>query len=132
MSATRRCTACSISLNLAPVRLFMRLAINLRLVLALALGLALTVLCLSFTSGPASTKAQSAELHVCLAGCPYASVQAAVDAANDGDMIKVATSIYNDIHVRPRNDVTTTGVVTQIVYVSKTVTIQGGYTTTNW
>jgi len=34
--------------------------------------------------------------------------------------------------VRPKNDITTTGVVTQVVYVSKTVTMRGGYTTTNW
>jgi len=44
----------------------------------------------------------------------------------------VAAGTYTDVHVRPRNDVTTTGLVTQVVYISKTLTIQGGYTTTNW
>jgi hypothetical protein len=32
----------------------------------------------------------------------------------------------------PRADVTSTGVVTQVVYISKTITLRGGYTTTNW
>jgi hypothetical protein len=57
----------------------------------------------------------------------YASVQAAVDAAVSGDEIRVATGVYTDVHIRPRHDFTTTGVVTQTVYVSKTVTIRGGY-----
>lgn len=55
-----------------------------------------------------------------------------MDAASDLDLIKVAAGTYTDVHVRPRNDVTTTGVVTQVVYVSVTLTIEGGYTTTNW
>jgi hypothetical protein len=55
-----------------------------------------------------------------------------VDAAGDDDVIKVATGTYTDVHVRPRNDITTTGVVTQVVYLTKTLTIGGGYTTTNW
>ena len=76
--------------------------------------------------------APAAELHVCPSGCAYSSVQAAVDAANDGDVIKVAAGTYTDLSVRPRNDVTTTGVVTQVVYISKTVTIRGGYTTADW
>jgi uncharacterized repeat protein (TIGR01451 family) len=59
-------------------------------------------------------------------------VQAAVDAASDGDIIKVATGTYTDMHVRPRNDITTTGVVNQVVYLTRTLTIAGGYTTTNW
>lgn len=63
---------------------------------------------------------------------PCASVQHAVDVSAPGDEIRVASGTYIDLHVRPRNDVTTTGVVTQVVYVSKTVSIRGGYTTTNW
>jgi hypothetical protein len=55
-----------------------------------------------------------------------------VDAAGDGDVIKVAVGTYSGVEVRPRDDFTTTGVVTQVVYISKTVTVQGGYTPTNW
>jgi hypothetical protein len=76
--------------------------------------------------------AYAAELQVCLSGCPYASIQDAVDAASDGDVIMVAAGTYTGVNVRPRNDITSTGVVTQLVYISKTITIQGGYTTTNW
>ena len=65
-----------------------------------------------------------AELRVCPSGCAYSSIQAAVDAANDGDVIKVAQGTYTDIHVRAG--------ITQVVYISKTVTLQGGYTTSNW
>jgi parallel beta-helix repeat protein len=72
------------------------------------------------------------ELHVCPSGCDYASIQAAVDAASSGDTIKIATGIYTDTHVRPRADITTTGTVTQIVHISKTVTLQGGYSPTDW
>jgi len=59
-------------------------------------------------------------------------VQHAVDTAHPGDEICVAAEPCADLTVRPRGDVTTTGVVTQVVYVSKTVTIRGGYMTTNW
>jgi parallel beta-helix repeat protein len=71
--------------------------------------------------------AHAAELHVCPSGpptCDYASVQAAVDAAGEGDVIKVAAGTYTDIHVREG--------ITQVVYISETVAVQGGYTTTNW
>jgi len=43
----------------------------------------------------------------------------------------VAAGTYNDVHARPRNDIETTGVVTQVVYISRTVTVRGGYTTAN-
>jgi hypothetical protein len=115
------------------------------LFVTLALGLSLTfaLLWILGTQSPSSVAAASAvhikalnaptaELHVCPSGCAYSSVQVAVDAASDGDIIKVATGTYTDVHVRPRNDITTTGVVTQVVYLTKTLTIEGGYTTTDW
>jgi hypothetical protein len=107
--------------------------------LALLSGLILALAILVVPSGPASpVKADPTVLYVALGGdcgeaspC-HATIQAAVDAAATGAMIKVASGVYTDVHVRSRHDVTTTGLVTQVAYVSKTVTIQGGYTTANW
>jgi parallel beta-helix repeat protein len=65
----------------------------------------------------------AAELRVC-ATCTYTTVQSAVDAANDGDVIKVATGVYTGVQARDG--------VMQLVYVSKTVIVRGGYITTNW
>lgn len=47
-----------------------------------------------------------------------------MDAADDGDVIKVASGTYTGVSAREG--------VTQVVYISKTVTVRGGYTTTNW
>ena len=72
-------------------------------------------------------KAALAELRVCPAGpptCDYASIQEAVDAAVSGDVIKVATGAYTNMNNH--------GGLAQVVYVSKTVTIRGGYTTDDW
>ncbi len=51
-------------------------------------------------------------------------MQDAVDAANEGDIVKVAEGTYTGVSSREG--------VTQTVYLSKTLTIQGGYTTSNW
>jgi hypothetical protein len=56
---------------------------------------------------------------VCPSGCTYATIQAAVDAATCGDIIKVAEGTYTDVHQREG--------ITQVVYITKSVTIQGGY-----
>ncbi|MGD2146648.1 MAG: right-handed parallel beta-helix repeat-containing protein, partial [Anaerolineae bacterium] len=72
-------------------------------------------------------KHPAGELHVCLSGpptCNYATVQEAVDNAEWGDVIKVAEGVYTDVHAREG--------ITQVVFINKTVTIRGGYTTTNW
>jgi hypothetical protein len=61
----------------------------------------------------------------CGAASPcHATVQAAVDAASAGDVIKVAQGTYTDVHVRDG--------ITLVVYVDKSVTIRGGFTTANW
>ena len=62
----------------------------------------------------------------------YSTIQAAVDAADHpDDVVKVAAGTYTDVHARPKNDFLANGNVTQIVYINKTVTIRGGYTTAN-
>ncbi len=64
-----------------------------------------------------------AELHVCPT-CPYTNIQSAVDAANPGDTIKIAAGTYTGVQTR--------GGVSQLVQISKAITILGGYTTANW
>jgi len=59
---------------------------------------------------------------------PCATVQYAVDQAATGDEVRIASGIYSDIFIRNRLST----VVTQVVYISKSLTIRGGYTTTNW
>jgi uncharacterized repeat protein (TIGR01451 family) len=53
----------------------------------------------------------------------YSSVQAAIDVAQPGDVVKVA-GFCTDL-----NDF---GGSSQVIYLYKTLTIQGGYTATNW
>jgi uncharacterized repeat protein (TIGR01451 family) len=72
-----------------------------------------------------STVASGGVVTVCLGGvCDFDTVQAAVDAADDGDEIRVATGVYTGVNGY--------GGLAQVLYVSRTVTIRGGYTTTNW
>ncbi len=54
---------------------------------------------------------------------PCRTVQHAVDEAQPGDEIRVAAGIYTSTSVRAG--------ISQVVYISKTVTIRGGYTITN-
>ncbi|MBN1640702.1 MAG: right-handed parallel beta-helix repeat-containing protein, partial [Anaerolineae bacterium] len=84
----------------------------------------------------AAAPIESAATHtVCPAGpptCDYATIQDAVDAASDGDAIKVAVGTYTDLHVRPRADICATGMVTQVLYLDKSLSIEGGYSTADW
>jgi uncharacterized repeat protein (TIGR01451 family) len=79
--------------------------------------------------------APAADITVCLPGtgtCNYNTIQEAVDAANDNDVIKVAAGIYTDTITRtPPSGYGGPTVITQVVYISKSLTIQGGYTTTD-
>jgi hypothetical protein len=71
----------------------------------------------------------ASELHVCPTliihpSCQYTSIQAAVDAANTNDTIKVAAGIYTDIHYRDA--------MAQVVYITETINLLGGYVPGFW
>jgi hypothetical protein len=93
---------------------------------ALGLGLGLTLALLWLLSGSSArlSVAFASSYTVCPAGpptCDYSTIQAAVDAAGDGDVIKVAAGTYIGVSAREG--------VTQVVYINKSVAIRGGYTT---
>lgn len=52
----------------------------------------------------------------------FSTVQAAVDAATGGEEIRVASGVYSDVHGRVG--------ITQVVLISTSVTIRGGFTPT--
>lgn len=92
--------------------------------LGLSVVLAGVMLGLTLLSAAAPRPARAATLTVCPPGpptCQYATLQAAVDAAQNGDTIKVATGVYIGVNNQ--------GGLAQGVYVNKSITIQGGYTT---
>jgi hypothetical protein len=55
-------------------------------------------------------RSNASELHVCTSGCPYLYVQAAVNAASEGDVIKVAEGTYGQVHIYDG--------LTQVAYIS--------------
>lgn len=106
------------------------LALSLIAVVALVLALSLS------TQAQVDATAPAAERRVCPAGppaCDYLSLQAAVDAAAAGDVIKVAAGNYTDLHSRPSPpSYNGAAMVTQVLYVDKAVTIRGGYASGDW
>lgn len=120
-------------------------ALNIVMVLTLGIGLAVAVLSLlggSLVSVVAAhpmalPRAESGDLAkvpqlaagsiitVCPGGgCDYSVIQDAVDAAQDGDEIRVATGTYTDVNDR--------GGLAQVVYLDKSLSLRGGYTVTDW
>jgi len=98
--------------------------------LSMVMGLGMAVLWMAVLN-PSVQAAPTPELHVCPSGCPYTSIQSAVDAAQAGDVIKVTQGNYTDVHHKANLD-TETFTATQVVAVTKPITIRGGYTMTNW
>ncbi len=63
------------------------------------------------------------DLTVCQGGgCDYDNIQAAVDAVDEGGIVRVATGVYTGVNNYDS--------LAQVVYVSKTITICGGYAST--
>jgi parallel beta-helix repeat protein len=80
---------------------------------------------------PSSLGVTADELRVCPSGCDYSSIQDAVDEAEPGDVIKVAQGTFTDLHTIPslhRYEFT----ATQVVAITKSITIRGGYTSDDW
>ncbi len=98
---------------------------------AFGLGITFTLFLFIALAGPITPSTYAADdITVCPDGtCDYTTIQAAVDAAGEGDLIKVAEGVYAGVSIRPRDDILHTGVVTQVVYIDKSVNIQGGYST---
>ncbi len=112
------------------------------LLISLALGLALLWLP-GVWLAPAAARPVAATRYVDDAGSdatdcsqstsPCQTIQYAVDRADAGDEIRVAAGDYGDTVVRPA----TAGydgppVITQVVYISETLTIRGGYSADDW
>ena len=89
-------------------------------VLGMGLVVVLLVVLGAAAARPVPVRAQGSVITVCREWeCHYDNIQAAVDAAFAGDEIRVAGGTYTGVH--------SFSGVTQVVYVSKTLTIRGGY-----
>jgi len=121
-----------------------------RLLISLTLGLGLALASMWLLGGPhhpAQAQAGTGVIRVDGAtgtdapGCgsaasPCRTVQYAVDQAQPGEEIRVATGVYTGVQGRPvpagYPNPPTSHLITQVVYISKTVTVRGGYTTADW
>jgi hypothetical protein len=109
--------------------------------LTLALGLTLGLLCLLGRNGiePPTVRAAAGDVY-CVApgGGTYAActqvfthVQAAVNAASGGEEIRVAAGTYTGMR-NVRSLDTDTFTATQVLVITRSLTIRGGYTTADW
>ncbi len=79
----------------------------------------LTILATLIQPVNAAVPAPQAELRVCASGCPYTIIQDAIDAADPEDSILIAAGTYSDLN--------TLGGLNQIAYITKSLTLRGGY-----
>ncbi len=63
---------------------------------------------------------------------PCATIQHATDVSSANDEIRVASGTYTDVHGRQKMDIAATGLVTQVVYLSQTLTLRGGFSPSDW
>jgi uncharacterized repeat protein (TIGR01451 family) len=110
---------------------------GLQILLALTLGLVTALALLWRLEGKPDlslAQAGTGAVHVATTGsdtpdcgsktAPCATVQHAVDLAHAGDVVKVASGVYTGVNAY--------GGITQVVYLSKSLTLRGGYTTPGW
>lgn len=113
----------------------------LRLIAATALGAAAAVVLLVTLTPAPIARAVNYTRYVAVTGrddtdcseitLPCLTPQYAINEASPGDVIKIAAGTYATVTT---NVFTTTSAYsfTQVAFISKTLTIQGGYTLTNW
>jgi hypothetical protein len=97
---------------------------RLLLLVTIFCGLSLALGFIWISAIQASPLVPQAELHVCPTGCPYSSIQAAVDAANPDDVIKIGAGTYMSV--------TTVHGIQQMAFITKSLTIRGGYNPPDW
>jgi hypothetical protein len=109
------------------------------LFMAWLFGLALALIC-GVALDPAPAQADGAVYHVdddtCPAtgsgteGDPFCRIQDAVDAASDGDEVRVAAGMYTGAQLVL--DSRTGYTYTQVVFITRTLTLRGGYDAADW
>ena len=104
----------------------------------LALGLMVALLWLLVAAPASQAQAGTGIIRVATTGTdapgcggaanPCATVQHAVDQAQSGDEIRIATGVYTGVQGRPAPEgYFGPSVITQVVYISKSLTLRGGY-----